>query len=187
MGRGEGAVVVDMELHRTEWMQTPCGQLIQVQIIGVAAHDGAMRNAVLNLKYHGQRSVAQRLALVIVDALHDLGLADQDRVITWAPTTSKRIRRRGFDQSELIARHVGAYLHMPVRKLLRRVSEQHQTGQTRAVRLRSMAFQGRPLKGQKVLIIDDVVTTASTMRVAAQELVRCGSADVVCIAPSRTA
>lgn len=154
--------------------------------MGVAAHEGVMRHAVLNLKYHGQRAVAKQLALVVVDALRDIEFDATQCVITWAPTTRKRAQRRGFDQSELIARHVGAYLHRPVRRLLRRCNAQFQTGQSRKNRLHSVSFIGRPVRDVDVLLIDDVTTTGATFRAAARELARCGAHKVTCIAPSRT-
>ncbi len=174
-----------MELHRTENIVGRCGQLITVRYIGVAAHDGIVRNAVLNLKYREDRRVAKQLALVVVDALRELKLDSQFSVVTWAPTSSHRIRKRGFDQSELIARHVGAYLKVPVRRLLRRVSHQSQTGHSRRARLASVVFKGR-LTNDRVLVVDDVITTGATLKSAAHELVLCGATSVICIAPSRT-
>lgn len=185
-GRGATTGLGVMELHRTEYIVAADGQLIEVRYLGIAAHSGAMRDAVLNLKYHGRRAVAEQLALVIVDALKELQLDHFDWVVTWAPTSGRRRRERGFDQSEYIARHVGAFIGRPVRHLLRRTSSQPQTGHSRSHRLNAVSFHGRRINRQAVLLIDDVVTTGATFRNAAHELVRCGATQVTCIAPSRT-
>lgn len=167
-------------------MASASGQLVEVQYVGIAAHEGALRNAILNLKYRHQRAVSKQLALVVVDALRNNKFEIDDCVITWAPTTTKRIRQRGFDHSELIARHVGAYLHAPVRRLLRRTNDRPQTGHSRTDRLNAVTFVGRSLRYKSVLLVDDVTTTGATFRAAATELVRCGARRVICVAPSRT-
>jgi competence protein ComFC len=175
-----------MELHRSERIIGVNGRLVEVQYLGVAAHEGLVRDAVLNLKYHGHRAVARQLALVIVDALEDLSMANGEWLVTWAPTSEMRRRKRGFDQSELIARHVGAFLGKPVRRLLRRTSSQFQTGHSRIDRLSAVSFQGRRIDSTAILLVDDVVTTGATFRKAAYELVRCGATKVICVAPSHT-
>lgn len=175
-----------MELHRTEHLSTSSGQLVEVRYLGIAAHSGEMRDAILNLKYHQQRTVAKQLAHLVATSLQQLECIDHPCVVTWAPTTQKRIRRRGFDHAELIARHVGAYVHAPVRRLLRRTNVEAQTGRSRSDRLRAVSFVGRRLNGEHVVVIDDVTTTGATFRAAATELVRCGAGKVTCVAPSRT-
>jgi predicted amidophosphoribosyltransferase len=92
-----------------------------------------------------------------------------------------------MDHAELIARHVGALLALPVKRLLRRINTISQTGLDRDERLISPEFVARPLgRHRNVLIIDDVVTTGATFRAATQALVAVGAISVVCIAPSRT-
>jgi predicted amidophosphoribosyltransferase len=92
-----------------------------------------------------------------------------------------------MDHAELIARHVGVLLELPIKRLLRRVSTVSQTGLDRDERLISPEFVARPLRRHRnVLIIDDVVTTGATFRAATQALVAVGAISVVCVAPSRT-
>jgi ComF family protein len=175
-----------MELHRTEHIANTSGQLIEVSYIGVARHEGSMRKAILDLKYHGQRHVARQLAGIVVDALRELSIPMHDMVVTWAPTTRRRMQKRSYDQSELIARHVGAFAHLPVRRLLRRIDNRHQTGQSRFERLQGVAYVGRSIGPRPVVLVDDVTTTGATFAAAARELVRCGAIKVICVAPSRT-
>jgi predicted amidophosphoribosyltransferase len=108
-------------------------------------------------------------------------------VVTWAPTTVSHQHERGMDHAELIARHVGVLLELPIKRLLRRVNAISQTGLDRDERLMSPEFVARPLgRHRNVLIIDDVVTTGATFRAATQALVSVGALSVVCVAPSRT-
>jgi len=174
-----------MELHRTETLVSSSGVLIQVTYIGVLPHEGSVRDAVLNLKYHGKRGNAKFLAEIVNQVLP--AVKSQNALITWAPTTTAHHLKRGMDHAELIARHVAGRSGICVVKLLRRVSSLSQTGATRSVRLMGPKFVCKPLRRQcNVIVIDDVVTTGATLRAAAQALVDAGALSVVCIAPSRT-
>jgi predicted amidophosphoribosyltransferase len=171
-----------MELHRTEQMPSPTGALVTVTIIGVARHDQQVRNHVLQLKYGHERKHAFDLACIVAPIITKYSHAD---VLTWAATNRKHIRERGMDHAELIARHVAGITGLPIRKYLRRMNTESQTGASRDERLRQPLFVARPLgRFRDVVVIDDVVTTASTFHAAAKALVTSGARSVLCIAPS---
>jgi predicted amidophosphoribosyltransferase len=174
-----------MELHRTELVRSNTGEMIPIQILGVEPHEGHTRELVLGLKYGRNRANARVLAEIVVDS-DNWNYFTVD-VVTWAPTTTSHQHERGMDHAELIARHVGVLLALPVKRLLRRINTISQTGLDRDERLISPEFVARPLRRHcNVLIIDDVVTTGATFRAATQALVAVGAISVVCIAPSRT-
>lgn len=144
-----------------------------------------MRSLVLRLKYSRQRYVAHELAALLHVALQQLQLIPDSCVVTWAPTTRERHLRRGFDHAELIARHLGVFLRFRPVKLLRRTTREVQTGQSREQRLESPAFIGRGhTVSHAVIVVDDVLTTGSTFRKAAEVLARDGYELIICIAPS---
>jgi predicted amidophosphoribosyltransferase len=174
-----------MELHRTEVMRSNTGALIATHVLGIEPHEGHTRELVLGLKYGRKRLNARVLADIVVDSVNwNYFTVD---VVTWAPTTTSHQHERGMDHAELIARHVGVLLALPVKRLLRRINTISQTGLDRDERLISPEFVARPLRRHRnVLIIDDVVTTGATFRAATQALVAVGATSVVCIAPSRT-
>ena len=174
-----------MELHRTELVRSNTGALVATQILGIDPHEGLTRELVLGLKYGRKRVNARLLADIVVDSItwNDFNVD----VVTWAPTTTSHQHERGMDHAELIARHVGVLLVLPVKRLLRRINTVSQTGLDRDERLISPEFVARPLRRQcNVLVIDDVVTTGATFRAATQALVAVGAISVVCVAPSRT-
>lgn len=109
-------------------------------------------------------------------------------VVTWAPTSAHRRRRRGYDQSELLARAVARRLGLPCRRLLVRDRSRHQTGRSRRDRLENgPVFKARPMRRpSRVLVIDDVVTTGSTLRAAGHALDLAGAAKVVLFAAAST-
>ncbi len=159
----------------------------QVSDTGVMAalpFDGVARQVVHGLKYRNRRSVARLVAGLMVRRLR-LGAVD---VVTWAPTSGARARRRGYDQAELLARAVAAELGVPCRRLLYRSHGVEQTGHTRAERLRGPAFRARAAHSRlRVLLIDDVVTTGATLAAARDALLQAGVGTVVCAAAAATA
>ena len=173
-----------MELHRTETIINQAGALIPLIIIGVFPHEGDIRERVLQLKYEQNKSNAYLLASVVSPIIQSFNNVD---VITWAPTSQAHLEKRGMDHAELIARHCAAQLKLPVRKLLRRLNEESQTGSTRQQRLVQPKFSAKPLRRfRQVVVIDDVVTTGSTFRAAADALSVAGALSVMCVAPSTT-
>ena len=108
-------------------------------------------------------------------------------MVTWAPTVGLRRRKRGVDQAELLARHVGRELGVPCHELLIRVNTESQTGKSRAERLAHPQFRARaPQNTMSVVIIDDVITTGATLRAAALALRQVGVLDVYCVAVAKT-
>lgn len=155
-------------------------------VYAAAPFAGTVRDIVTGLKYRNRRDAARVLARLIVERI-DLGRAD---LVTWAPTTDQRARRRGFDQAEALAREVARLLGVPCRRLLFRRPGAAQTGRTRAERQAvadTGAFRGRSAgAGLRVVVVDDVVTTGSTLRAARESLWAAGVADVVCVAAAST-
>lgn len=160
------------------------------EVIAAIPYSGRCRDVMLGFKYRNRRAVGAHLAGLLVTRLLAAGLrpgTDID-VVTWAPTSAVRRRRRGFDQSEVVARRVALLLGVPCRRLLvRRGPDAPQTGSTRAARRRGPRFGVHPrARGAKVLVVDDVVTTGSTLSAAAAALGAAGASAVVRTAVAAT-
>ena len=163
-------------------LQRPDGHLSVVEYVGLFEHAGEVRDAILRLKYEENKSQAVELALKIKNELRCQG---KNEILTWAPTTATRRQKRGFDQSEIIARHLAAQMGLKHARLLRRANDGRQTGSGREERLARPLFVARPhLQGKCIWVIDDVMTTGATLRAAAEALVRAGAGRVLCIAVS---
>lgn len=145
------------------------------------AYEGAGRELVARLKHRNHRGALPGLAAAAA-SLVDPGEVD---VVTWAPTTPRRRRARGYDQSELLARVVARRLERRCRRLLRRPDGPAQTGRSAADRWAGPAFSARSVSGA-VLLLDDVVTTGATVAAATQALRVAGASRVMVLALART-
>ncbi len=148
-------------------------------VLVAAPFSGRVRDVLLGFKYRNRRAVAGHLAGLLVNRLvaADRGVD----IVTWAPTSRRRRRERGFDQAELVARHVARQLGVPCRRLLDRADvEGPQTGRDRHARLHAPTFRAHPhVPRARILVIDDVVTTGATLRAATAELEQAGATEVV--------
>jgi ComF family protein len=150
------------------------------EIHAAVAFTGRARDVVLGLKYRNRRQVARHLAGLVVNAIVANGDQADLGVVTWAPTSPRRRRARGFDQAEYVARYVARQLGVPCRRMLVRTgASTAQTGRTRAERLHGPTFRASPrAAGRRVLVIDDVITTGATLAAAAAALRRAGATEV---------
>jgi ComF family protein len=158
--------------------------ICEVAVVAVA-YEGIARRLILNLKYRNRRQVVPVLSVLLAQRLmqHLPHVSTECDVVTWAPTSSKRARGRGHDQSELLARRLAKEIGVPCRRLLIKTSTNVQTGAPRIARLQGSVFVTRKLRGNThVIVVDDVVTTGTTMRCAASALREAGAKKVTCLA-----
>jgi ComF family protein len=148
--------------------------------------DGAARRAVHRLKFSGWRPVAGALAASMAAAAD--GFAE-DHVVTWVPLSGRRRSRRGFDQAELLARAFAAERGADAVRLLVRIREAapqaRRTGDDRRTALRGSFALAGPAP-RRVVLVDDVVTTGSTVGACAGALARAGAVEVCVLSAARS-
>jgi ComF family protein len=147
--------------------------------------EGTARALIHALKYEGRTSVAGDLAARALPALPPACLGGVEAIVP-VPLSAVRRRERGFNQSELLARHISLLVGVPgVRALARVPGGGAQAGSDRVSRLslRSGVFvsTGGRVPGS-ALLVDDVLTTGATMAAAAHALRRAGTRNIACFA-----
>ncbi|MEM1177611.1 MAG: ComF family protein [Acidobacteriota bacterium] len=143
---------------------------------------------VVGLKFRRLDYLAERLARPLASAL-EKSSDDLDAVVP-VPLHWTRRLRRGYDQAALLAFGVGDLLGLPVVDgLIRSRRTPPQSKRDRSGRRRNLesAFRGRrSLKGRRVLLIDDVITTGATLESATGALLAAGVAEVDVAVLART-
>lgn len=145
--------------------------------------ESQMREAILALKFANLRSVGETLSGYVVEILREDGLSFD--VIVPVPIHRRRMRQRGYNQSEILATGLGNSMGIEVdRQCLRRVTyagpqARASTADERRANV-AQAFECGPgrVEGKKVAVIDDVTTTGATLRACAAALKRAGAAEV---------
>jgi len=169
-----------LELQRAPALPAPLGL---DGCVAVLAYEGAGRELVARLKYRNARSTVRWLAVQMAAVVDP---ADID-VVTWVPTSADRRRQRGFDQAELLARAIGRQLHRPPRRLLMRGAGPPQTGRALHERRAGPVLAAKASdREHSVLLVDDVITTGTTLSVAAIALRNAGFSHVSAVVAART-
>lgn len=156
-------------------------------------HTGLVRDLIHRFKFSGRLEYAAPLASLLSDVVRNHTGATTAELILPVPLHLKRLRDRGFNQSGILAGFLGKRLELPVGTdvLLRTDWKRPQTRLTRAERLDNVrhAFSvAMPwaVKTLRVLIVDDVFTTGTTLSECARVLLRAGAAEVHAVTVSRS-
>lgn len=154
----------------------------------VGAYGGWLRAAIIAYKYGDERARDVHLGALLATIGHDLGRVDG---LVPVPLHRKRLRERGFNQAELLARQVHHLSGIPfIPALTRTRATPHQVGLSGAERMANVnnafaAVNGVDVAGLRLALIDDVCTTGSTLGECAKVLVRHGAAAVVSMTLAR--
>jgi competence protein ComFC len=153
-------------------------------------YEGSLRKLIHLFKYSGMKPLGKRLAGLLCRALPDPG-ADRFDVVVPMPLHWRRRWKRGFNQSEILARLVAKDRRLPMINAVRRVrATAVQAGLTNSNRRKNVAGAFRVsrksrIAGKHVLLIDDVMTTGSTGAACASILKRAGARSVTLLTLAR--
>lgn len=142
------------------------------------------------VKFHGRPGLAAPLGELILE--QHLGTLQQfsPHLIIPVPLHRQRLRERGYNQAQLISAHIAKALHIPLatNMLTRHRATQPQPTLTFAQRHTNLhgAFTAVRHPAQRILLVDDIVTTTATARACSRLLTRHGhQVGVVAVARAR--
>lgn len=144
-----------------------CAQKTKISNLYIATEYGDLaRDLIGALKFSNNSDAAKVIAKLIgqrfSDKYKDIG------VISYIPTATSRIRRRGYDQSELIAKELAKQLNIRFVKTLVRTDQSRSVGSSKKQRVNSQGYRIiNEVKDTNILLVDDVVTTGETFKKAA--------------------
>ena len=165
-----------------------------IEARAVYRFEGAARKAVHQLKYQGVTALAPALGRLMAARLARTAEVDAplaSMVIAPVPLHRARLRERGYNQAELLAKEVGRRAGAPMAaRLLSRTAAGAPQAQARSVEDRVAAVRGAfhaepEAAGANVLLIDDVCTTGSTLAACAEALLEAGAARVAALTFAR--
>ena len=163
--------------------------------LACASYEEPLPSLIRGYKDGGERRLAEVIAEMMaaryLSAWRDAGTRLAGCVpeaIVFVPATRAAFRRRGFDHMEAVARGLAAYVGLPLADALAKRGRADQREAGRAGRLaqaQGVSQVVRDVRGARLLLIDDVITTGATMNAAAGALVAAGAAQVAGLALAR--
>lgn len=143
-----------------------------------------IRSSILRYKFHHARHYAHgygRLLAMKLSREHPEGFD----LLTWVPISPLRKLVRGYDQVELLARAVGRELGMEPVRCLRKIRHNRPQStisgpaERRANVLGVYRMDRHPdVRGKRILLLDDIITTGATAGECARVLLTAGAAEV---------
>lgn len=176
-------------LEQPLWVAT--GQSAEGTVLPVwsyGRHEGVLRESVHRLKYQDAMALAEPIAALMAAAGRSVS-ARADALVA-VPLHRRRERERGYNQSRLLARHLGALIGLPLveGQLLRlrdTPSQVHMSSEERLANV-SGAFEASvELRDRRVVLVDDVCTSGATLLACAEAVASVGGKAVAALTFTR--
>lgn len=154
-------------------------------------YEDEVRDALLRYKFHQQASYCTAFGGLIADCVSER-LTEPIDLVSWVPLSRKRLRKRGYDQAKLLAEEVAKQLDLPCRPVLKKVVNTAPQSRTGSAEKRKANISGayivpenQNLEDLTILLIDDIVTTGSTLSECSRMLGMAGVKRVYCAAAAQ--
>lgn len=167
------------------------GRNIEGLYCATSYKDPIVRELISQFKYYGVKDISKPLAALIV--AHFLNLENNqfisdNFILVPTPLHKKKLKERGFNQSEELGKVISTFLNKPLKNVLIKIKPtSNQVGLTKDERKENLkgVFRCSEHINKKVLLIDDVFTTGSTMEECAKTLKESGAKEVWGVTVSR--
>lgn len=163
-----------------------------VHVLSALTYEGFVRTCMRYWKYDGILQLTPWFGEAMKSAMLRVSfpIESYDALIA-VPTALDRIKKRGYDQAQLLATYLHRCCQIPNWSVLRREMDktgftQSQTAKSVQERLQSLdgkftCIHPALVRGKRFLLIDDVMTTGATLQVCSQILLRAGAKEVACV------
>ncbi|MCK8827015.1 ComF family protein [Natroniella acetigena] len=154
------------------------------QARAVGLYDAGLKEYIKQLKYEQRQQLARPLAGLLTRYAEYYYQINRLDLITYIPIHKERLEERGFNQAYLLAKQLASELRLPIKSLLARIVDTaRQSELARQERLQNLAgkfkIENQQLvKGQRILLVDDIFTTGATVNEASKLLLEAGAKDV---------
>lgn len=156
------------------------------------AYEGSVREAMIRFKFHDRPGFATEFGRILAECVRE-NLAGRYDLITWVPVSSQRLRKRGYDQAMLLAMAVALELDDVAVEILRKCRDTPAQSSLDGVQERRDNVVGayeivdpELIAGKRILLIDDIITTGSTLEEASRTLKYAGAQEVLAAAVAQT-
>jgi ComF family protein len=160
-------------------------------LLGTAGRyeDDVLRALVHALKFEWVKAAARPLGQVLIDYVEKVSIDVNDFIVIPIPLSRKRRRSRGFNQSELIARHFAEHfgLLLETKALIRTLHRKPQS-ETEDIAERKENIRGcfsmdgaANIAGKNIILVDDVTTSGTTLNEAARVLTAAGAKKIIAL------
>ncbi len=138
-------------------------------------YEPPVKTAIHRLKFQDANDLAEPLGGLLAETFFKCCKKEDYDMIIAVPLSDKSFRKRGYNQSYLLAKKLSKTVEIPVEKVLHKVMETPaQSSLNRKERLSNVEgayeAEGKHVKGKRILLIDDVYTTGSTLNECAKAL-----------------
>ena len=153
----------------------PCFESLR----GIAHYAGPIRQCVIKLKYDSDYALAEFLAEMMIHEIHKLGWDLE--LVTSVPLSKLKHQERGYNQANLLARPIAYALRVPFKPdaITRSKDTRSQVGLSafeRAENLKNaFSADSQIVRKKRILIIDDVTTTGTTINECSRALLSSGA------------
>jgi ComF family protein len=159
--------------------------------VSALKNEGDVREAILRYKFRNYKNYAPNFADITAIAaknyLESKGLSEPFDLITCVPLSAKRLKKRGYNQAQILAKCTGDCLGLKYVETLKKVRDNKQQHSLCAAERREnvrgvyACLNCDIIRGRRVLICDDIVTTGSTLAEASITLKNAGAKSVLCL------
>jgi len=166
---------VDNPVSRLFWGRIPVAYATSLLFF---EKGGRYQTLIHQLKYHGKKQAGIFLGKLLGYSLLDSNFDEADLIVS-VPLHKTKLRRRGFNQSEIIARGISEITGKPLAKnvLRRKINTKSQTLHKRYARWENVegifeCINPDLIKHKHVLLVDDVITTGATLEAAGNAILQ---------------